>query len=936
MTASLRATVLNVSAALVLLSWSSAAAADPAYLVKDITTDVSLHRSSTPAESVTLNGIAYFTADDGVNGRGLWRSDGTTAGTYLVAAPGLVEHLSAAAGGLWFTSVDSTVGCAVWRSDGTAAGTSLVRTVGTPELCIDGRVERGPQEFIAGPGGVYFRADDGVHGRELWFSDGSAAGTRLVADLNPGSDGAFPAALTATSRGLYFVADDGDGRDLWRTDGTAAGTRRVREIGAGPVPKFVPEAAIGALGERLIFAADDGVHGIEPWISDGSAAGTQLLVDTVAGAADGLDFSYVPYASTNLFFRVGDALVFFAGSPMQVWRTTGTTAGTRMIGTPGRALPHAAAVVGDRLFYLTGRVIGVVSDDAVIEQQPFDVDLQVIDAPLDGGDAAYFRVIVDHQCELWRSDGTADGLQRVVSREVCGNAIGYESSWTARAGTHVLFNGGFGEEEPYVLDATPAGAHMLRDINRSSDRTASTSFPVAAAGAAGDTLLFGVYQDSQTMLWRSDGTSDGTFPLLPLWPAHGTSVDDRFVFVGDRFEDSGIWSSDGTAQGTAMLVPLAGSESVTTAAGADGLFAIVVGEQRGAELWKSDGTLAGTGVLAMLAPAGGPNYEALAPFAGGVAYVTRDFQSGQHVWWLPPGTTEPRRLGSFALLPSIAELVEQGGALYFAAAAIDGDVNLWRSDGSGDAAVQVTHFRGISNGPELRDLTAALGGVLFAYTDRDFAVTPWFRDEIRLSRRVADLRLPGGFFDYVPHRFAALDHAALFVVEDDAHGAALWRTTGEPDGAELVRDIDPRPFARVGSPTVVDGVALFVPDAGIGAEPWRSDGTADGTYPLADIAPGATSSWAGQLGVTARHIFFTADDGQHGIELWALPRAALAPHCVGDCDSDGAVTIDELVRGVGIALEGGAGCVAFDRNGDGATGIAELVGAVGAAQGGCG
>jgi hypothetical protein len=168
------------------------------------------------------------------------------------------------------------------------------------------------------------------------------------------------------------------------------------------------------------------------------------------------------------------------------------------------------------------------------------------------------------------------------------------------------------------------------------------------------------------------------------------------------------------------------------------------------------------------------------------------------------------------------------------------------------------------------------------------------------------------------------------------HDTALWRTDGTEQGTSLVRDIDPRRFARIEAPTVIDGVALFV-----SRQRHRRRAVAKRRKrpternPLADIAPGLASSRPRLLGTTERQVFFAANDGQRGNELWALPRTALARHCIGDCDHDGGVTIDELVRGVTLALEGGTGCIAFDRNGDGATTIAELVGAVSAAQVGC-
>src|SRR5262245_6581774 len=72
-------------------------------------------------------------------------------------------------------------------------------------------------------GTAYFAATDGDHGRELWKSDGTAAGTALVADISPGPSSSQPYNLTVVDGTLFFTAFG----ELWKSDGTAAGTTLV-------------------------------------------------------------------------------------------------------------------------------------------------------------------------------------------------------------------------------------------------------------------------------------------------------------------------------------------------------------------------------------------------------------------------------------------------------------------------------------------------------------------------------------------------------------------------------------------------------------------------------------------------------------------------------------------------------------------------------------
>jgi hypothetical protein len=68
-----------------------------------------------------------------------------------------------------------------------------------------------------------------------------------------------------------------------------------------------------------------------------------------------------------------------------------------------------------------------------------------------------------------------------------------------------------------------------------------------------------------------------------------------------------------------------------------------------------------------------------------------------------------------------------------------------------------------------------------------------------------------------------------------------------------------------------------------------------------------------------------------------LRSTALHAACIGDCNADGMVTVDELLQSVNIALAStpATGCEAVDINGDGEVTINELLAAVNAALNGC-
>jgi ELWxxDGT repeat protein len=307
--------------------WETNGTAAGTVMVRDI--DPGAPGSIVGVPFADVNGTLFFTATDGTHGDELWKSDGTATGTVLVkdinpgATDSFPELLTNVNGTLLFFANDGTHGVELWRSDGTAAGTSLVQDI-NPGLGSSTPSGVGPIAVVNGT--LFFNAADGTHGLELWKSDGTPAGTKMIADINPGPSDSAPEFMTNVNGELFFTASDGvHGFELWKSDGTSVGTVMVKDINPGGANSFVDLPNCTAnVGGTLFFAATDGMSGFELWKSDGTAAGTVLVKDIFTGAVG---------SDPEQFTNVNGVLEFYAQDPLSsttwgLFRSDGTAAGT--------------------------------------------------------------------------------------------------------------------------------------------------------------------------------------------------------------------------------------------------------------------------------------------------------------------------------------------------------------------------------------------------------------------------------------------------------------------------------------------------------------------------------------------------------------------------------------------------------------------------------
>ncbi len=302
-------------------------------------------------QAVLLGDRMLFQGTDAAHGSELWVSDGTAAGTRMLAdlcegeCSSYVQQLTAFKGQVFFTANGGPDGVQLWVTDGTEAGTEQVEGVNQGSST--------PSHLEAAAGRLWFTAgndaDSGVD-RELWVSDGTAAGTRRVADIRTGLADSEPSEVTALGNGnvAFLAKDAADNVELWVSNGTDSGTVRVKDINGTGSSSIV--SPLAPLDGKVVFAANDGLHGTETWISDGTSAGTSMVSDLVPGASG---------SAPHLFTQQGDAAYFVASSPAsgsEIWRTDGTTAGTTRVteigAGPTGSHPSHLTVVGRRLFFL--------------------------------------------------------------------------------------------------------------------------------------------------------------------------------------------------------------------------------------------------------------------------------------------------------------------------------------------------------------------------------------------------------------------------------------------------------------------------------------------------------------------------------------------------------------------------------------------------------
>lgn len=700
MTPSRRSALAIVAAVLLGLFPEAGTEAQPAYLVKDINAARYAGGSSGELRNFkTVGAMAFFSALDEYGQDAVWRSDGTPGGTVaLFRVPRsyrgqIIQSIEPVGDRVYFVANASAAGRELWVTDASPAGAHLLadltpgpfsttfgeiagangelyftitdwdtsrrglwRTQGPDSAPIQLRVSSLLPSKLAEAGGmVYFADSDSQTGSELWVTDGSVAGTRLVADLVPGPASSSPQIIRRAGGKIFVVTGDSSWWDLWSFP---IGTSTPEKLkGVRHLSSSLPGPSLGLSGTFLLAAPDeDGRRRL--FASDGTTAGTEAItppiqwrvtamvqVRSVAlvetdddilvtdGTPEGTAF-YPPGSDVRGMTSCGET-AFVVRSDGTISQTEGTPSDERTV-LPLNAAPYSSSIRGaDSVLYVSSQNPPMLfayspSNSQFVLLRAFNAAGTVDSEPLG---------VVAHANRLLYSDAYglhAAGPEPGDTPQLLSVRDLYYLG-TAGPSRIPCFGSAYGNVlNLYLSNGTPEGTVPFLSVPLTGFHAQSR--PLSGA-SAGDQLFFSTNGDwSPTTLWRTDGTAAGTIALRQFMTSATLTfagAESQLFFMARSSTENGLWRSDGTAGGTFRFFEFDSSlnpSDVSIAVLGNKLtFVLRRSLPSGSyqvELWSSDGTQDGTRLISSFSPS--PYYipgPGLVPGPGGVFFIA----------WTPSG-----------------------------------------------------------------------------------------------------------------------------------------------------------------------------------------------------------------------------------------------------------------------------------------------------------
>ncbi len=524
-----------------------------------------------------LNQVMYFSADDGIHGEELWRSDGTAPGTFMVkdVEPGATSSnpadIAEANGKLYFAASTLAYGQEPWVSDGTENGTQLLMDI------LPGNGNSLPTEFTALGNKTYFAAGVNDFLDALWETDGTPAGTKMIKSLAFDPGGFLISQMVEANSLLYFtfISYTTGAFELWRSDGTDAGTYH---IGTNAFFYYNFPLQLTKYNHKLYFSADDGT-GNKLWVTDGTDAGTtpapgnnDVLID-----ADGNFGTPFPVIDNVLYIPGSSTSGVHGLYKYNVTNTDGITLVKNLSADADIISSTNMKVVNNTLYFKVTNYISNIHDElwssngteASTKLVNKFSSGETINDLYSGNNHLYF---VKHNkffgTELWTIFDTPFGRFPILVRDIFSGATGSYPHYLTAFKDKLFFaaTDGLKGNELFMTNSLGIvyGATLVKDINTVSTSSSYAGYYVNGITPLGSKVLFNAYEKVHGReLYTFDGTASGTFLLNDILPGEATSnpgdiiTKNNFAYFIAASSDStnSIFKTDGTKSGLKKVVP---------------------------------------------------------------------------------------------------------------------------------------------------------------------------------------------------------------------------------------------------------------------------------------------------------------------------------------------------------------------------------------------
>jgi ELWxxDGT repeat protein len=455
-----------------------------------------------------------------------WVTDGTQEGTHLLKD---VSLQGSSAGNLAFVPIGNRLyfpagygslnGVELWYTDGTEQGTAM-----TPDILhfYSGTLT-GLGRFSSSVlnGSLIFAGNNGISGTEPFISDGTAAGTHVIKDINPGdfvscgftNEHENDIFIKAGNKLFFNGYGNGTGSEIFVTDGTEQGTKLVKDIAPGSGWSVSAYTYFMSYNDIFYFKANDNIHGNELWRTDGTEEGTWLVKDINPGSESGVNASNSLQMQNKNYAVYNGSLFFVAndGTGEAVWKTNGTVESTlKVITLPAtNGYPVIIAANNNKIFITT-------------------TGLNI----------------------LYGSDGTQEGTVLIQS-DINSNYMHFLHNTIVNNELYYNVNTNTTGRSIFRSDGTPAGTVLVKgDL--------ATDHGMKFMQSCGDTIFFGLGSNdwlswSCDEIWKTDGTANGTIMLtqtdgINLFQDY-SCIQSNLIFTKPTSTPN-LWISDGTVLNT--------------------------------------------------------------------------------------------------------------------------------------------------------------------------------------------------------------------------------------------------------------------------------------------------------------------------------------------------------------------------------------------------